>query len=247
MPPKQVPVNYQELVDKLEDISKTLASHTTKFEKLEGILAATKLENSELKKTLCDRDREISKLSEKLNTLEQYGRSWSVRILNLPIPSDLSEDNFAVMQAVFDSVLYPILQGAVETGALHKIPHYDEILETAHVLPAKAGTTPPIICRFYSRNMKALIFRLKKDFAPRQSPGNSSGSSKSPPSKFLFPLYEDLTRANFHKMRSLAAHDLVHSSWSVSGNLRFKLKSGDKVYRVKNNLDPIEKILADAK
>jgi len=245
MPPKTVSVNNQELADKLEEITKILASHTAKFENLEGLLAAAKKENSELKKNLGDRDCEISRLNEKLNTLEQYGRSWSIRIMNLPIPSEVAEDNFAVMQIVYEKALLPILQGAVETGALHKIPHYDEILETAHVLPAKAGSTPPIICRFYSRNVKSMIFRLKREFAPRQTQDRATRASNPPPSKFLFPLYEDLTRANFHKMRALAAHELVHSSWSVSGNLRYKLKSSDKVFRVKNNLDPIEKILAD--
>jgi len=147
------------------------------------------------------------------------------------------------MQLVYEKALFPILKGALETGALHKIPHYDEIIETAHILPSKPGSIPAIICRFYSRNVKAMIFRLKKDFATRLAPEKSTRSTKPGLGKFQFPLYEDLTRANFYKMRALAAHDLVHSSWSVSGNLRYKLKSGDRVFRVKNNLDSVEKIL----
>lgn len=238
--------------DKLEEMSKTIASFSTRFDKLEGLLANTVKENKELKKVISDRDSEINRLSVKLNDLEQYGRSWSIRILDLPIPADEAEDPLRVMQHVYDGVLAPILKGAVQQKALTFLPPVDQILETAHILPSKPNSVPPIICRFYSRNIRALIFRFKRDFAPRhpadrqQQQQQQPGSSKRMVSgKFKHPLFEDLTRTNFHKMRALASHELVQSCWSVSGNLRFKLKNEERIRRVKCVFDPIEKIISE--
>ncbi len=35
--------------------------------------------------------------------------------------------------------------------------------------------------------------------------------------KYTFPVYEDLTGANYNKMRELALHDRVQSCWSING------------------------------
>jgi len=100
-----------------------------------------------------------------------------------------------------------------------------------------------IICRFYSRNTRAMIFRLKKEFADRL-PGTTGNSQHSRGNgKFRYPIYEDLTRTNFFKMRAIAQHEAVHSCWSVSGHLRFKLNGENRIRKVKNILDPVEKII----
>jgi len=72
------------------------------------------------------------------------------------------------MRQVYDKALLPILKGAVDRGLLHSVPQCEQLLETAHILPARNDSKPkPVIARFYSRNMRNLMFQLKKDFAPK--------------------------------------------------------------------------------
>jgi len=238
------PPRNSDLAERLEDISKQLAAYDRRFDKLENLLAESQKENRELKKTIQDRDAELLRVNQKLNDLEQYGRSWSIRILNLPIPSSESSDPLAVMEHVHDKVLSPILRGAVENGLLTSVPPALEILETAHVLPSKPNSTPAIICRFYSRNIRSLIFKLKKDFAARLPGTSGNGAGRKGNGPLRFPIYEDLTRTNFFKMRAIAKHEKVHSCWSVSGALRFRLKDEDTVRKVANIFDPVEKIIS---
>jgi len=169
-----------------------------------------------------------------------------VRILGLPLPEAEAHDPIAVMRHVHERVLSPILRGAVEKGLLRTIPTVDQILETAHVLPAKPNTAAPIICRFFSRNTRALIFRLKKEYADRLlgTTGNSQHSRGN--GKLRYPIYEDLTRTNFFKMRAIAQHEAVHSCWSVSGSLRFKLNGENRIRKVKNILDSVDKIIENS-
>jgi len=155
-----------DVADKMEEMNKTLASFSRRFDKLENLLATTIQENKDLKQIISDRDKEVTRLSSKLNDLEQYGRSWSVRVLNLSVPSEEANDPLRVMQHVYDAVLAPILHGAVEKGALIRVPPVDQILETAHILPPKPDSVPPIICRFYSRNIRALSSDSRKTFPP---------------------------------------------------------------------------------
>jgi len=237
------PPKTADLAERLEEIQKTLSSYDKRFDKLENLLAESQKENKELRKTLQDRDAEVLRLNQKLNDLEQYGRSWSIRVLNLPIPSKDSTDPLSVMEHVHAKVLTPIFKGAVEKGLLTSIPPALEVLETAHILPSKPNSTPAIICRFYSRNMRALVFRLKKECAPRLpgTSGNGAGAKGNGP--FRFPIFEDLTRANFFKMRAISKHDSVLSCWSVSGSLRFRLKDSDQVKKVSNIYDSVENIV----
>ena len=89
-------------------------------------------------------------LQAKLNKLEQYNRSWSVRILGMPIPSEEETEPEKVMKHLYDKLLRPILEGAVKKGLLSSIPPVDDILETAHVLPGKMEVKP-IIARFFTK------------------------------------------------------------------------------------------------
>lgn len=231
---------------RLEELTRTVASFAQRFDTLEGLLKETKQENTVLKQTLEDRDRELFKLRDRLNDLEQYGRGWSVRILGLPIPEEEASSPELVMQHVYNKALLPILQGAREKGTLATIPTAEELLETAHILPAKPDTINPIIARFYTRNLRNLVLRLKRDHAPRL-PVEQGRSRSAPqrPGKFAYPIYEDLTRINFQKMRALAQHELVESCWSINGALRFKMKDDDTntIRRVKSVFMSVEEII----
>ncbi len=226
-----------------------IKSYSTRFDKLEAMLDAVKKENKELKKeqkemkeTLEERDQEILKLRERINDQEQYARGWSARVLGMDIPASDATDPVKVMGHVYSRLLLPIFRGAVQTGQLNSIPNVEQVLETAHILPAKPDTIPAVICRFYSRNIRALVFRLKKDFAPRLD-ADRQYSQGQHPGKFAYSIFEDLTRLNFAKLRALSQHDKVHACWSVNGSLRYRLKDSDAIVRVKSVMCSVEDIL----
>ncbi len=106
----------------------------------------------------------------------------------------------------------------------------------AHVLRAKEGAIKPIIAPFYAREIRQLVFKHKKAYAPKQESGTHRG-------KYAYQIFEDLTKTTFMKMRSLAADDKVDACWSVNDQLRFRLAGDPTVRRVSNVLDPISKIL----
>jgi archaellum component FlaC len=227
------------------------------------ILNDLKTENRQLKsevkamdKKLQDMDERNNALENRINQLEQHHRGWSARVLNVPLSPEEESDNFSVITKVYDLVLLPILQGALERKMLRYIPKADQLLEVAHVLPGKAGEPKPIIMRFYNRDIKDTIFKLKKYYAPRmeqsgprgcgggggdQEPGGFEGRGK-----FCFPIYEDLTRATFLKMRAISKDERVKSCWTVKGQIKFVLhKNAKEVKRVVSLLDPLDVILSE--
>jgi len=248
------------IVKLLEDLKNEMKSDfKTRFDAQEGrflelksMLIGVQVENTSLRATLDKKEREISGLRRKTNDNEQYMRSWSIRILDLAVPRDQDASNpDVIMRLVFNKILLPIFEGAVQRKILTEIPSYDTILETAHILPSKPNQTAPIIARFFSRNIKSMVFRLKKDFATRQQnqqqPAVSQPGTKARPARLAHPFYEDLTTANFQKMRAIASDKRVLACWSVAGQLRFRLHGVDKVAKVANIYSTVEDIIAQQK
>ena len=234
----------------LEDLKKLVGEYSTRFDRLEGLLEGykkevkdLKAEVKELKNTLEERDQELYKYKERQNEQEQYIRGWSIRVLNLAVPEEEASEPEKVMVHVYNRLLLPIFRGAKEKGLLHTIPAVDTVLETAHILPAKEGAIPAIICRFFSRNIRAMVFRLRKECAPRQEPDQPARGERPRPGRFQFLFYEDLTRPNFLKLRALALHEKVQSCWSVNGTIKYKLKDSETVRKVKSVFVPVDDIL----
>jgi hypothetical protein len=252
-------LSHAELVAKLVEVMATVANMDnridTRFDKLEKLWTDAKAENRALKEALNEKERKIGNIRERLNEQEQYTRSWCVRVLNMKLPTADSTDPYKVMQNLYDRLLLPIFRGALSSGLIRAIPPVDQILETAHILPCKPGNIPPIIARFYSRNIRSMVFRLKKEYAPRSPPEPVNGTrSKTTGAgagagagKLEYLLYEDLTRPTFSKMRGIAQHESVENCWSVSGHLRYKLKNDQNIYKVKSIFATVEQILAQQK
>jgi hypothetical protein len=210
-------------------------------------------------------------LENRINNLEQYNRSWSARAMNIPLSEQEASDNNTVAAKVYDLLLLPILKGAVERKQLTAVPTVDQLLEIAHVLPGKAGHPKPVIMRFYNRNVKELIFKLKKFHSPREVNSNTGGGGTGGGragggggavggavggaaeeegggfegrGRYLYPLYEDLSRASFLKMRAIANDNRVKACWSIKGQIKFTLvNSPNEVRRVISLLDPLDDIL----
>ena len=139
------------------------------------------------------------------------------------------------MQHLYQQALLPILKGAVDKGLLNEVPPVHQLLETAHILPARdSGKPKPIIARFYSRNLRAMIFQLKKEFGVKTSSSSST---------LKYPIYEDLTKPAFQLLRALADDQRTGAVWSVGGTIKYKLAGSSEVRRVTCVLDSIEDIL----
>jgi hypothetical protein len=260
------------MMDIIKNMSSQLSSLTAKMEKIDTIesevknlrvlLSDLKSENVQLKADARENERKLSEMNERnnhledrLNNLEQHHRGWGARILNVPLTPEEEADNNRVRDIVFNIALRPILEGAVAKNLLSKVPTADQLLETAHVLPGKAGQPKPIIMRFYNRNVRDVCFTLKKYYAPRveQSGGGRGGAARGGDEgaggfegrgRYLYPLYEDLTRATFLKMRAITNDERVKACWTIKGQIRFVLHKNEKdVRRVQSLLTPLDDIL----
>ena len=217
-----------------------LESMPARLDKLEKLLLEANEKVARMETEISTKDKIIRELKTKTNSLEQYNRQWSVRVLNVPIPEGDETDPLKVMQILFNIALLPIFHGALSKGLINSIPHYDEILETAHILPGTDGKPKPIIARFYSRNIRAMIFRLKRDHATKTTTSTSSSSR----STIKFPIFEDLTKDTYSTLKGLADDARTGAVWTINGNIRYKLSGETEVRKVSNIHDSIETILS---
>ena len=231
------------LEDVVRDTAEKLALITGKLEKLdrmERTMEEIKTENRQLREALAAKDGEIQSLNHRLNELEQYTRGSSIRVLNVPLTNDEERNNSLVADKLYDLVLLPLLHGAKEKGAISYIPSKEQLIEKAHILPGKAGEHKPIIARFYNRELRAVCFQHKKEFATLVQASGDKERAES----YCFPFYEDLTKANFLMMRSIGAHKDVQSCWSVNGQLKFKMVDSSIVKKVSSIYDTVENIIS---
>ena len=175
--------------DDTATLIKAMAAQFTQFNKkidnMEAKLTTSLEENKKLQKELREKTKVIedlqhsySSLEIKLNTMEQYNRSWSVRILNIPLTNEEERNPFLVREKVYRLAFHPILVGAMADGVITYMPSAGELIEMAHILPGKAGSHKPIIARFRDRILRTICLRLKKAYAPRSDkPGGPSTGS----------------------------------------------------------------------
>jgi len=253
MPPKRTP--EEEMNAKLNSILDQLSTITKRLDKvdllskqlsnIEGSMKTLTADNTAMKKSIESNTEAISTIQSNQNRMDQYNRSWSVRIMELPLTEEEEADPFHLVATVYEKVFLPLLTGAKEKKIIQRIPSCEQLLERAHVLPAnKAGATKPIICRFLNRDYRAICFRLKKSYATRVESGGartragaSGGDTGEVRPKYAFPFYEDPTAATFKKLKELQADPRVEACWSVNGLLRYRLAGSEQVKRV-NHLTP---------
>jgi hypothetical protein len=240
----------ESMAEQLKSSTATIADLSYRLTSIEGILKATQKENEDLKQDLANSYQEAKSLKTKLNNLEQHHRSWSVRVVGMKIPAGEETSNEAVRRHLYEKLIKPILEGAVKKNILARLPSEEEVLERAHVLPSKKDGPKPIIARFYCREIRALVFKLKKEFAPKEvaqaaqagHDGRRPGQQTSRP-RYLYQIFDDLTRANFLKMKAIGDDQRVEQCWAVNGQLRFKLVDCQEIKRVFSVYDTIDEIL----
>jgi hypothetical protein len=250
------------LSTKMESQGEQMAALSTKMDKVDKIesdvsnlrtlIVALREENKELKSQVKEKDRKIEDmgksiagLEDKLNSVEQHHRGWGARVLNVKVSDAEAADPAAMIKKVFDLALRPILEGAVRAGKLSVLPPANQVLEIAHVLPGRPGVPRPIIMRFFSRNVRSLCFQFKKDFAPRETEQRGGGQQVDTARKgrFVYPLYDDLTKPTLLKMRAIQQDDRVLACWTVNGRIHFRMKDSEVVRKVVSIQDPLDEIL----
>ncbi len=149
----------------LEDAVKSYKMDLTIINaKLDTLLA----ENTQLKKMVTDRDEKVSALKLQLNGLEQHNRACSVHMMGLPLTAAEEKSSALAREKLYRDVVLPIFKGFVAEGDLREAqPNADRVLEMAHPLWAQEGAVKPIIARFYAREIRTLVFRPKKAYAPK--------------------------------------------------------------------------------
>ncbi len=231
---------------------------------LKTLIVSLREENKELRAEVKQKDTQLNDMQQsvsgmeaRLNNLEQHHRGWGARVLNIPLNQAEESDTTATIEKVFNLALRPILEGAVRAGKLAALPLAAQVLEMAHVLPGKPGLPKPIIMRFFSRSIRNMCFQFKRDHAEREpevgggadgrrsggSGRGSGGGEAERRGRFRFPLYDDLTKLNLTKMRSISQDERVQACWTVNGSIRFKLKDSDSVRKVVSITDPLDMIL----
>lgn len=227
----------------------SLESLHSKFDELESKFENMAIDNTTMKGKIQERDETIKKLNITINHLEssvnridQYNRSWSVRIFNINL-TESEESNPIICKKKAYNVFLPMLEAAAKEGLLATVPTPDQLLEVAHVLPGKAGQPKPMICRFLNRDTRSICFRLKKDHAARTPAASSGRGSTTSEGRFINPFFEDLSRHNFSILRDMNSDSRVQACWSVNGSLRYRLVNSDSVKKVPLNATSIDEIL----
>jgi hypothetical protein len=174
-------------------------------ESMANTIRTVKKENEELQHRVTCQEEVIADLKNQLNDKELYARSWSVRFLNIKPPAGKETDNRSVMDALYNQLLHPILLGAQTKGDITTIPSCDTLLEIAHILPGK-GPNKPVIARFHSRFWKGLIFKHRKEFAPREkqpAPTSTRSQARATTTRMRYPFYEHLTSTTFRQLKEI--------------------------------------------
>ena len=254
----------EEVVRDTADKLAAITAQLGKLDTLEKIVSDIQSENRLLRDALNAKDEEILALRHSVNEIEQRSRAKKIRVLNIPLTNEEEGSSTAIAEKVYHLLLGPILAGAVENEMLDSIPTCEKVIRDAHVLAGKPGKHKPIMVKLASLELKSILFKNKKKHAPRlpgkktvlgrdQTEPDGAGRARTGPEAemreetrlggYCFPMYEDLTRTTFQKMRAISQHEDVQSCWSINGQLRFKVKGSDEVRKVVSIFDTVEQML----
>ena len=216
--------------------------------KMDGFLAEMKVVHTRL--DTCEADvkncfAELYAVKEQLNHLEQRDRALTIRVFNLPVTEDerntTDPSGKVTAKLVYDRILKPVMNHAKEKSLLSSVPTLPNcITECFRLRPRNAtpAKPAPVIVKLASTVLKSAIFRSKNDSLPPPTEAEKTLGIRR------FHLSEDLTPASYNCLMSLRGHDKVERAWSVSGEIRYTLKSDTtQVRKVKSVFDPISLIV----
>jgi len=223
------------IMAKLDTMNNTMTAHFSKIESLEAAVVGLRADLAASVKTSLKKDKIILKQQDQINNCEQSLRSSSIRILGLPLVRDAAAST--ILNTVFDLIIHPILEHAKLKGDLEGYPGRRFIIDSAFCIPAKNPASCPVIVKLSSSFIRSLIFQYKNDVLPK---------SPDPITKRIrptFAIYEDLTPANFAHMRTLTEDTRTTSIWTYNGQIKFRTKDTETIYRVRSLTDTVDSII----
>jgi hypothetical protein len=210
-----------------------------KVEEIDAKIQALMSDNSALRQQVADRDAKIEQLTGQVNKLDQAARATSLRILGLPITA--TTPSASIPDIVFKEVIQPCLESAIakgETSAQLSAfpPHL--IIVNAFALPAKKDNPScPVILKLSSEIIRGIIFRHKKDSLPKFTDLSTQRVRNR------YSVFEDLSPLNHSILRTFSEDPRVKSTWSYSGQIRFKTHDSETIYKVKNTSDTFDSLV----
>jgi len=223
------------IMTKLDSMSAQLTAQLVKSEQLETAVVGLTAQLAEAVKGNNERDIIISRHSDQLNNCEQSLRSTSIRILGLPVKKDAS--TLSIIDAVYDNILQPVLAAAKVKGELSEHPSRRFMIDSAFAIPSKNPASCPVIVKFSSSFIRNLVFSYKNDVLPK---GPDPATNKI---RQKFAIFEDLTPANFAHFRSLADDPRTTSIWTYNGQVKFRIKDSENIYRARSLADTVDSLI----
>ena len=180
---------------------------------------------SKLQESITSMDKKLSSIDAKLDTtqssvqsvklhvnnLEQNQQQSCVRIYGLELPTNINNSPISTAKFVYES-LRPILEVALKENTLPSIPSCFDLIDTAHLLPAKADKVPAIYVRFRSK-LYCLAIMLSK------------GKYFKETVEKKFSITDDLTRVNAKLLKSFTERNDAAAAWFRINKVCYKLKS----------------------
>ena len=230
----------------LLDISNFLKTKNISIESLKDLLSVLSEKNNDSTyRSVSTTDLEL-----KVNENQQYARNWSIRLHNVPVPTDLisqAGEDMACMHTAYKKVIYPVLATLVvdpdnwRPGLLTEVPNCLTLLSNAHHVGKEIEGKPrTIIVRFISRYFRNLFLKQKFDKMPQPSLAEVAQGIQ------FYAAYPDLTSRNHRYLMDLKKEERVKSAWAFDGHIKFTLKTDrafaaaaanpvkPKVYRVED-------------
>jgi hypothetical protein len=233
-------VNMATMNAKLDQILGTLPKIHEIDSQMQGLVKNVqelRQENASLRTELAKKDQVIAQLTEQVNRVDQNSRSTSIRILGLPVTGDTPYAQ--IPEIVFNEILAPTLAAAKACGDISPqailIPH--SIIVNSFAIPAKNNSTScTVIVKLSSEFIRGLVFKHKKDSLPKV---NDSSSQRV---RNKYSIFEDLAPGTHALFRSFAADSRIKSIWTYSGQIRFRIKDNDTVFKAKHLTDTIDSL-----
>jgi len=129
------------ILAKLSSMSNNMAAMNQRLDKvdllgeqlnnIEESMRNISTEHAAFKTTLANTQTTITNIQANQVTMDQYNRSWSMRIMNLQLSTEDEANPFRIAETIYTKVFLPILTGAYSEDLIPRIPTCEQLLEMA--------------------------------------------------------------------------------------------------------------------
>ena len=193
----------------IEDLNKNFNERWDKLDvKIDALLKAS---------TAIEKRVESSEVD--IINLQQRERGHNLRIVGFKVPLSSEVSATSMADAVYNTVVEPILKIAFEEGMIPRIPDMIECFDACHPLPAKKEENPPIHLRLKSKIIREVILTRKGKFF------------KS--SDVRCSIFEDLAPKIQVLLRKTKARADVTKTWTRNDRIKYMVRDKQEVFTAK--------------